>query len=403
MINKKTTFIKSLLLASDTVIATTTYTPVEIAVIQASLLADNCRLAIVHGEHTKEFAALWLRERSPNPDTLDPQTGQRLIEAAALPLDLRIEQADVEDETLHIRFSDGHRADFDLDALLQTPSSVAAKPLWDADLTEPPQADFAAALNDDDALLEMLEGLHHYGFVLVSDVPTTENGMQALIERVGPLRRTNWGGIADVKAVANAYDLTMTQRGLEPHTDNPYRDPIPGYIWLQCLNNAAEGGDNILVDGYCAAQLLRERDPAAFECLTRVSPTFRYCDDNTHLESEGPLIELNSQGEPFRVRYSNRTERIPALPAAELEAYYAARQAFYELITGDELTLHLKLDPGQMLIMDNYRLFHGRRAYELAGGVRHMRQGYVDRDSTASRRLVLRRQLSQTHQNEEVA
>jgi gamma-butyrobetaine dioxygenase len=369
---------------------------------QVSLVADHRRLAIDHRGHTKEFAALWLRESSPDPDTLDPRTGQRLIEAAALPLDLRIEQADVEDETLHIRFSDGHRAGFDLNALLQTPSSNAAKPLWEADLDAPPQADFDAALNDDDALLEMLEGLHHYGFVLVSGVPTTEDGMQALIERVGPLRRTNWGGIADVKSVANAYDLTMTQRGLEPHTDNPYRDPIPGYIWLHCLTNAADGGDNTLVDGYRAAQLLRERNPDAFDALTRVWPTFRYQDDTTHLESEGPLIELNSRGETVRVRYSNRTERVPALPADELEAYYAARREFYELITGDELTLHLKLNPGQMLIMDNYRLFHGRRAYELAGGVRHMRQGYVDRDSTASRRLVLRRQLTHSD-SEEVA
>jgi len=39
-------------------------------------------------------------------------------------------------------------------------------------------------------------------------------------------------------------------------------------------------------------------------------------------------------------------------------------------------------------------LLHGRTAYQLEGGVRHMRQGYVDRDSTASRRQVLRRALA---------
>ena len=74
--------------------------------------------------------------------------------------------------------------------------------------------------------------------------------------------------------------------------------------------------------------------------------------------------------------------------------YYAARQAFYRLISGDDFTLHLKLAPGQMLIMDNYRLFHGRSAFQLEGGIRHMRQGYVDRDSTASRRLLLADQLA---------
>lgn len=368
-----------------------------------NFVADNRRLALDDQGQTRELPALWLRERSPAPDTLDPRTGQRLIEAADLPLDLRIEQADVDGQQLSVRFSDGHQADFDLDTLLKPSSRQADKPLWDAGLEHTPEADFNAALDDDGALLDMLDELHRYGFVLVSNVPTTEDGMHALIERIGPLRRTNWGGIADVKSVANAYDLTMTQRGLEPHTDNPYRDPIPGYIWLHCLTNAADGGDNTLVDGYRAAQVLRERDPAAFDALSRVWPTFRYEDETTYLESEGPLIELNSEGEPVRVRFSNRTELVPALPADELEAYYAARQQFNQLITGDELTVHLKLNPGQMLIMDNYRLFHGRRAYELAGGVRHLRQGYVDRDSTASRREVLRRQQQTSRNNEEVA
>ncbi|MFG6158473.1 TauD/TfdA family dioxygenase [Halomonas sp. 1390] len=357
-------------------------------------LAKNRRLVIDHHGRTREFAALWLRERSPDAETLDPRTGQRLIEAAELPLTLAVESAEVRDGELALRFSDGHRGLFDLDALFDDAPSDPPQRLWDAASAPRPEADFAATLEDDTALLAMLEALHRDGFVLVSGVPTEEHGMQPLIDRIGPLRRTNWGGIADVKSVADAYDLTMTQRGLEPHTDNPYRDPIPGYIWLHCLTNAANGGDSTLADGFMAARLLRERDPAAYDCLTRVTPGFRYRDDTTHLEGEGPLIELDSQGEPVRVRYSNRTERVPALPPEQLEAYYAARGAFYRLITGEELTLNLKLDPGQMLIMDNYRLLHGRSAFQLAGGVRHLRQGYVDRDSTASRRRVLRRQAT---------
>lgn len=372
---------------------------------KATLSADGQRLILDIDARPREFAALWLRERAPDAKTLDPLTGQRLIEAAELPLDLALEHAELSEDALALRFSDGHRVHFPLSELLDASRQgldgadaadlvAPGRVLWDAQRAKPQHTAFAAAIDDDAALLEMLEGLHRDGFVVVSGVPAEEDGMQALMERVGPLRRTNWGGIADVKSVANAYDLTMTQRGLEPHTDNPYRDPIPGYIWLHCLTNAADGGDSTLADGYRAAQLLRERDPAAFDCLTRVSPGFRYRDETTWLESEGPLIELDNQGRIFRVRYSNRTERVEALPAEELARYYAARQAFYQLITSDELTLNLKLDPGQMLIMDNYRLLHGRRAFELAGGVRHLRQGYVDRDSTASRRLVLRQQLA---------
>lgn len=357
---------------------------------------DGRRLTLRAANRERDFAALWLRERAPDDVTLDPQTGQRLIEAAQLPLDLAVTAARVDGAALDVRFSDGHRTTFKLGNLLDDRGAetwvAEGLTLWDATLEALPQTDFAAACHDDDALLAMLEALERYGFVKVGGVPVIEDGMQALIDRIGPLRRTNWGGIADVKSVANAYDLTMTQRGLEPHTDNPYRDPIPGYIWLHCLSNAAEGGDSTLTDGFMAALRLRDEAPEHFECLTRLSPTFRYSDATTDLESEGPLIELDSHGRLARVRYSNRTERVAAHDPALLETYYAARQHFYQLITSEALTVQLKLAPGEMLIMDNYRLLHGRTAYQLEGGVRHLRQGYVDRDSTASRRRVLRAQ-----------
>lgn len=369
-------------------------TPADIA-----LNADGRRLTLRARGVERDFAALWLRERAPDTKTLDALTGQRLIEAAELPLDLTIEHAAIEQETLALTFSDGHRTTFALDALLGHADAGDDLSLWDATLSELPRADFSAALDDDGALLALLEALRRHGFVKVSGVPIEEDGMQALIDRIGPLRMTNWGGIADVKSVAHAYDLTMTQRGLEPHTDNPYRDPIPGYIWLHCLSNAAEGGDSTLVDGFMAARRLKAENPDAFDCLTRVASQFRYVDDSTHLESEGPLIELDSAGRISRVRYNNRTERIDAYDADTLERYYRARRHFYALITDEALTVHLKLEPGDMLIMDNYRLFHGRTAFALEGGVRHLRQGYVDRDSMASRRLVLRQRASQPEVN----
>ena len=354
------------------------------------------QLRVVEGNRETRFHALWLRERAPNAETLDPRTGQRLIEAAALPLDLSLLEASCDGERIDLTFSDGHHARFDLRDLHPAPRSHVVQQRWDASLAELPSADFRQALDSDEALAAMLESLERYGFVKVSGVPLTLDGMMPLVERLGPLRHTNWGGIADVKSIAEAYDLTMTQRGLEPHTDNPYRDPIPGYIWLHCLSNADSGGDSTLADGFMAAERLRQQDPAAFDCLTQTSTRFRYVDDSAHLESEGPLIELDSRGEVIRVRYNNRTERIPLLPPEQLERYYAARRAFFTLITAPELTLTPKLAPGEMLIMDNYRLLHGRTAFRLSQGVRHLRQGYVDRDTTASRRLTLRRQADAT-------
>jgi gamma-butyrobetaine dioxygenase len=374
---------------------------------EATLDPAHRRLTLQSGDGQHQFAALWLRENAPDEQTRDPQTGQRLIDGAELPLDLTVTRVSSDDSQLAMEFSDGHHTTFDVHALLESSGTgtdmTADRLFWGSSLDEIPDADFDAAVADDHALGVLLEQLRCFGFVRVRNVPTTKDGMQSLIDRVGPLRRTNWGGIADVRSVANAYDLTMTQRGLEPHTDNPYRDPIPGYIWLHCLRNASEGGDSTLVDGYMAARRLATRDPAAYACLTQTPVRFCYRDDTAHLESEGPLIELDYQGRPGRVRYNSRTECVPALSPDQIEPYYAARQAFHELITSDELTLKLKLDESEMLIMDNYRLFHGRTAYQLAGGERHMRQGYVDRDTTESRRRTLRCQLALAATNNEVS
>lgn len=50
---------------------------------------------------------------------------------------------------------------------------------------------------------------------------------------------------------------------------------------------------------------------------------------------------------PHGVSRRNRTERVEALPVAELERYYRADQAFYRLITCAVRTVQLKLDPGR--------------------------------------------------------
>jgi gamma-butyrobetaine dioxygenase len=46
-------------------------------------------------------------------------------------------------------------------------------------------------------------------------------------------------------------------REILPHTDNPYRDPVPTVQLLHCLRTSEDGGDTGLVDGFAAAAALR--------------------------------------------------------------------------------------------------------------------------------------------------
>ena len=361
---------------------------------RAAVSGGRLSLELPGGEH-RELHPLWLRERCPCPECHDPRTGQRLLDAWSLPLDTAVADAREHGERLEITFSDGHVAPFELEGLA---AALAPRPderddivTWDAALAEIPEADWSRAREDDAALHGMLEQLRRHGFVLVRNVPPEMDAVGAVVERIGPMRRTNWGGIADVRAIPDAYDLTMTTRALEPHTDNPYREPIPGYIFLHCLVNDAEGGDSTVTDGFRVAEELRRTAPDEFDALTRMRPHFTYVDGDTILENSGPLIELDDRGRTFRLRMSNRTDAVAAEDPDLLDAYYRARRRLTDLVNDPASQLRFKLAPGDLMIMDNYRLLHGRTGYGPGTGHRHMRQCYMDRDSVGSRRKVLAR------------
>lgn len=348
--------------------------------------------------HVQQLHSLWLREQAPDPESRDPQSGQRLLDAWSLPLDLKVEEATpLWEDGLELRFSDGHLTLYPLAALREARGSDSSlegllapgQEAWKVADAPRAEADLAELEACPASLLAALEALHNTGFLLVRGLPVEMDGLERFACLLGPLRETNWGRIADVRALPQAFDLTMTARALEPHADNPYREPVPGYVLLHCLVNSADGGDSTITDGFAAALELRARDPEGFETLIRTRPTFRYQDEDTLLENEGPLVELDAGGRLKQVRLSNRTDRIPPLAPEILERYYRARRAFTGIVNDPAFQLRFKLRPGEMLVMDNYRLLHGRTAYRPGSGERHMRQGYMDRDVVASRRKIL--------------
>lgn len=345
------------------------------------------------------FHPIWLREQSRDPAARDRAIGQRLFDAWRLPPDLAVTGAELTGNAVAVTFSDGHATRYPLGFLRRecertVPDDLAGTPRpWDASLGPLPTLPWSEVMASDRAVLALSDALATHGFCILTDGPTGMDDAERLANRFGPIRRTNWGGVADVKVEAVAVDLTQTNRALEPHADNPYRLPAPGYILLHCLRNDAEGGESTLVDGLHVAETLRREDPAAFEVLTATATRFRYVDPDTVLEHYGPLIELAPDGGVRRLRFNNRTEEPPALAPDRLAAYYAARRRYAELLHAPGNTVEFKLTPGQLLFMDNHRLLHGRRGYALESGGRHMRQAYLDRDCVASRQKVLRRAL----------
>jgi gamma-butyrobetaine dioxygenase len=225
-------------------------------------------------------------------------------------------------------------------------------------------------------------------------------------ESFGYVRETNYGRLFDVRVVADPANLAFTSREIAPHTDNPYRDPVPTLQLLHCLRSADIGGDSGLVDGFAAAAELRRADPVSFAVLTATPWLFEYADATAELSASQPLISLTPGGRITAVRLNNRSMCPPRLPYAQAEAAYAAYRAWASLLGRPEFRLTLPLAAGDCLIFDNTRILHARTAFAVpsadvepsadlgpsAGhGERHLQGCYADIDGLLSALAVLRR------------
>ena len=74
---------------------------------------------------------------------------------------------------------------------------------------------------------------------------------------------------------------------------------------------------------------------------------------------------------------------------ADIEPYYEAHATFARLLDASPTRLETRLHPGDLVCFNNRRVLHGRRAFQLNGGQRHLRGCYVNIDEFKSRLCVL--------------
>ena len=359
------------------------------------------------------FPAVWLRDNCPCAGCLDPGSGQKLKDITELPDGLAVSSVeDAGDSVVVTYVPDGHRSTFprawlarhaldgdrdegdrrteddgrtEDDKELWLPAGLASRAgslpegRWPRYLAEP--ADRARVL---DAVLR-------WGFVLLHEVPAEPGLVLEVAASFGFVRETNYGRLFDVRIKPRPGNLAYSSRRILPHTDNPYRDPVPTVQLLHCLRAADDGGDTGLVDGFAAARELRATDRAAFDLIAGTPVPFGYRDKSTELRASQPLIQLSPRGRIRGVRFNNRSARPLRLPYAEVTAFYAAYRRWAELLARPERQLNLRLAPGDCLVFDNTRVLHARTAFSVTGG-RHLQGCYADLDGLASTLAVLRRE-----------
>lgn len=349
---------------------------------------------------SSHYHYVWLRDNCPT--ARHPVVGERVLDPVVIPLDIAPGEVRLnEDGALEVSWgNDGHQSRYDPDWLYQNayePEARAArrfKPtLWTTQMLSDylPEVTYESIMADDEGLLTWLRLLRQYGFTIVRGVPTESGMVLKVAERISYLRKTNFGVLFNVESMPDPNSLAYTAVKLNAHTDLVSREAQPGLQFLHCLVFDAEGGESILVDGFAAAEELRQRYPDDYEVLTTVPVRFRYQDKETDVTFKAPVVRLDADGDYFEIRYSTALLAPLDIDPPLVKPFYRAFQNFSRILRDPRYEFKFKLRPGDCEVFDNRRVLHGRDEFNPQSGPRHLQGCYIDTDDFLSRLHVLER------------
>jgi alpha-ketoglutarate-dependent taurine dioxygenase len=205
-----------------------------------------------------------------------------------------------------------------------------------------------------------------YGVVIVElPAPPTPEDLVSLEKSLGPLwrhARSEENGIAVIEASGGDTGFLGTMSDEHPpHTDGAYSPAGPAIVLLSCEHAEAIGGESVLVSAATVHNRLRAERPDLLAALyrpdamtiTRNGATARH---PAFAEHDG-LVCVRYRQDNHSSTESSCSQALAAMTEAVLDP---ANQFVTSLRRGD------------VLILDNRAVLHGRRAFDRISGRRRM-------------------------------
>ena len=354
------------------------------------------------GQKSK-FNYLWLRDNCPSAH--DKNTRHRMFNILKVSTDINAKKYNINEQgKLEIEWSEGeHISYYDLKWLRENCYTIKNKKrysspykLWDSSLQinlDLIQIDHDEILNSENGLIKWLELLHHQGIAIVKNAPSADKSALPLLNRISHTRETFFKTPFEVINVPKPNNSAYTAHALRNHMDLPWFENPPGYQFLHCLINEAEGGNSSAVDAFAVADYLRNNEKEIFEILVNTPLRFRDKDYTqvAHRSFYAPAITLTKDGDYNDIRFSVATMDALDCHPDIMEKVYKAHHRFGNLLHDDKFQIKFKLEKGDIFSFNNRRLLHGRTAYNPNSGHRHLQGYYMDRDEIIGRLNFLKK------------
>ena len=341
-----------------------------------------------------ELDAFWLRDHDQSEHGMDPLTGQRRTDTMALPHDLEVRATEIQDDGRWIEVTwaehlhtTRHQAATLFHALQPDVAHRPPPKLWEtaSQLPSTPTVPFDS-LESDEGMVLLFRKMWRHGFCLVESMPGTTEATKALVRRIGYPRSTVFGDMWTFGATGEYDDTAYSSVELPLHTDGTYSQDPPGWQVFHCIEYDGEGGLSTLADGFAQVMALKTADADLFQTLQEIPVIGEYRGDGVHLRAAHPVVTLEPDGQLRRVMYNNADRAAFRRSPEEAQQFYAAYCALGRRLRSPEIAFQYPLRPGTSLIVDNWRLLHGRTAFT---GQRVLTGAYINREDIESRWRML--------------
>eukprot|EP00116_Pleurobrachia_bachei_P008510 sb/3468772/ len=235
-----------------------------------------------------------------------------------------------------------------------------------------------------------------FGLAFLTNTPHQTGDILKILDtlEVGPYWDNMFGTVSRVSFMNDPSNQAFNNQHLDLHTDMPYYTQTPSAYFFHCLANELDGGESYWADTFSAVREIRETRPDYYELLTTVSVPFRQYATGWHMAGSYPTVELMN-GDLYRVRdcifVIDTFQMTRDHPAEIRERWWEAYNHLRGLVTNTDRAVQVKLESGDLVLIDNWRVQHARNAFTVneasQGKHRAMEVVYVEWNHVQNRLL----------------